>query len=64
MTTDEKLIQNKLGLLELANYLKNVSEACRLMCYSRNTFYRVRKACEEGGIEALDLWRDNTWASH
>jgi len=28
MTTEEKLIKNKLGLLELAEYLKNVSEAC------------------------------------
>jgi hypothetical protein len=31
MTAEEKLIQNKLGLLELAAYLKNVSEACRVM---------------------------------
>ncbi len=53
MTTDEKLIRNKLGLLELANYLNNVSEACRVMGYSRDTFYRVRKAYDEGGIEAL-----------
>jgi len=53
MTTDEKFIKNKLGLLELANYLKNVSEACRVMGYSRDTFYRVRKAYEKGGIEAF-----------
>lgn len=53
MTTEEKLIKNKLGLLELAAYLKNVSEACRVMGYSRDTFYRVQRAYEEGGIEAL-----------
>lgn len=53
MTTDEKLIRNKLGLLELANYLKNVSEACRVMGYSRDTFCRVRKAYDEIGIEGL-----------
>lgn len=53
MTTEQKLIKNKLGLLELAGYLKNVSEACRVMGYSRDTFYRVRKAFEEGGMEAL-----------
>ena len=35
MTVQEKLIRNKLGLLELASYLQNVSEACRVMGYSR-----------------------------
>lgn len=53
MTTQDKLIKPKMNLLELAGYLNNVSEACRVMGYSRDTFYRVKKAHEEGGVEAL-----------
>jgi len=47
MTTEKKVIKNKLGLLELAAYLKDVSEACRVMDYSRDTFYRVKNAYKE-----------------
>ena len=46
-------IKHKLGLLELADQLRNVSRACKLMGVSRETFYRVRNAHEDGGVEAL-----------
>ena len=53
MTTAEKLINRKLSLLELAEYLSNVSEACRIQGVSRQNFYDIKKAYEEGGIEGL-----------
>lgn len=48
-----KIIQNKIGLLNLAQELGNVSKACRVMGVSRDTFYRYQTAKEEGGVEAL-----------
>jgi len=53
MTTQEKLIRNKLSLLDLAEYLKNVSEACKINGVSRQHFYDIKKAYEEEGIEGL-----------
>jgi transposase InsO family protein len=53
MTTQEKLIRNKQRLIELAEYLKNVSQACKIHGVSRQHFYDIRKAYEEHGLEGL-----------
>ena len=53
MTTQEKLIRRKQSLLELAEYLQNVSQACKIHGVSRQHFYDIRKAYEEQGLEGL-----------
>jgi transposase InsO family protein len=49
MQSNTKVIRNKLGLLNLAQELKNVSQACKMLGYSRDTFYRYRDLIDEGG---------------
>ena len=51
--TNDKIIKHKVGLLNLAEELGNVSTACKMMGLSRDTFYRYKSAVEENGIEAL-----------
>jgi transposase InsO family protein len=53
LQTTNTIIKNKAGLLNLAQELGNISKACKVMGFSRDTFYRYQNAIEEGGVEAL-----------
>ena len=49
----QNVIKHKVGLLNLAAELGNVSRACKVMGFSRDTFYRYQTAVETGGVDAL-----------
>lgn len=53
MATKDKIARRKLSLLDLASELSNVSRACKVMGYSRQQFYEIRRNFQTYGAEGL-----------
>jgi len=53
MSTREKLIKARLGMLALAEELQNISLACRRAGVSRSHYYEIKEAFEKWGPEGL-----------
>jgi transposase InsO family protein len=53
MTALPQSTRRKLSLLKLAEELGNVSKACQIMGYHRDSFYEIKRAFQVGGVAGL-----------
>ena len=53
INSNERVIKHKIGLLNLVEELGNVSQACKMMGLSRDTFYRYKEAVDGGSVQVL-----------
>ena len=53
MSASSQRIKRKLSLLQLAEELGNVSKACQLMGYHRDSFYEIKRAFQTSGVAGL-----------
>ena len=53
MTAEAKIAQGRMTLLQLAERLRNVSEACRRRGVSRSQFYEYKRVFQEQGLQGL-----------
>jgi len=54
MTTQNRLIEAKISILQLAHELGNISKACRKAGIARSSFYEIKKAYESFGRAGLE----------
>ena len=49
MSASSQRTKRKLSLLQLAEELGNVSKACQIIVYHRDSFYEIKRAFQNGG---------------
>lgn len=67
MNADEKLVRQRLSVLQLAETLNSVSEACRQRGVSRTQFYEYKRRFQTHGMEGLKdlppIYHSHPWTT-